>query len=337
VGNVTSTGAGACATSAGGFGVPTTNVACALLESSRRTIVDLSRFSAGGPVAAVPRHLPMNIDMAALAAALASLDTGELGEVLGGRSFNGIIYVTSTWRDGGPPSISAPPLNRPPLQAKLSGGQAIVVGVRPMCRTDAECDSFVAPDIVRIINATSLAGLPRGVTIVTNLPVQIVGDTNIDVASETSFLVGGDTVTLLSSSYTDGHHTVGPDSATGSIALLSSTARPLAAATQYRVAVLAGQTLSTPARSSHGVDGFFRVWEKWSNRPVVRGAVVVGFSPVFSQHPWPPPNTGSSPGTPSGDLRQPIDFALDGDVAAVGRAPPGVPVAQQVQTRSWEQ
>jgi hypothetical protein len=51
------------------------------------------------------RILPINIDVAALQAALADCSTGELGSYFpgtcgaagGGRTFNGIVYVTATW------------------------------------------------------------------------------------------------------------------------------------------------------------------------------------------------------------------------------------------------
>jgi hypothetical protein len=303
--------AGACSATA--FAAPTSaQVPCALLDSAARTVVDPARFTPGS--AAPPRVLPLNIDVAALAAALASTDPGELGAQLAGRPFNGIVYVTSTWSTALGPSISSPPLGRPPLQNL----PAVVSGVRPLCTT--ACSTSAAPDVVRIVNAASLAGFPRGLSIVTNLPVQIVGAANIDAAAPGSFLIGGDTVTLLSSAYTDQQAVTAPAS------------RPVALATQYRVAAIAGQTLSTAGQGSHGIDGFFRVGEAWPTPPVVVGAVVVGFSPVYSQHPWPPPA-----GSPAADLRQTIEFSRDPDLRLAGRAPPGVPVTQQVQTRSWEQ
>ncbi len=247
---------------------------------------------------------PINIDVAALAFALANGVTGELGERLihHNVAWNGIIYVTSTWGS----SLA----NRPTLQTIPSS----VTTPRPRCGDAAiiPCPG-VAPDVVRVVNADNLSAFGRGLTIATNLPVLVQGPVN--TAGDIPFLVAGDTVTVLSTNWND---TAPPPTASVPMA-------------PFRMSVITGQGRATGGQRHHGTDGVVRVWEDWTgHRPVLRGAIIVTHFPVYAQHPY---QESSPPSTRFPGLIHVWDMAL----GAPGGAPPGVPVIQQINARSWEQ
>ncbi len=166
------------------------------------------------------RLLPINVDVAALVGALQDCTNGELGSYFpgtcgaGGRKFNGVVYVTSTWprqmdgmgsttatstfatlapfNDGDPNGNQRHPM---PLCSPQAGPVNDAAGepLLPCNGTNRSNGAF--PNVVRVFNArhvnpestTSYAGvsikhgtLENGLTIATNLPIIAQGDVNVD-------------------------------------------------------------------------------------------------------------------------------------------------------------
>ena len=165
------------------------------------------------------RLLPINVDVAALLGALQDCTNGELGSYfpgtcgVGGRKFNGIVYITSTWPKqmtglGTTAATSTfatlAPFNTAagntqlPMNLCSPNPQQVndIIGTTPLSKcADIERTGGAFPNVVRVFNArhvrpattTTYAGvsikndtLPQGLTIATNLPIIAQGDINVD-------------------------------------------------------------------------------------------------------------------------------------------------------------
>jgi hypothetical protein len=189
--------------------------------------------------------------------------------------------------------------------------------------------AVAGPDVVRVVNAASLAAFPRGLTIATNLPMLVQGPVNDGTAP---LMLAADTITLLSTSFDDA---VAVNAGGASITLPTSTRPERSSAETYRFSAIVGQAKGSPGRPNLGHDGALRVWERWLSRPTLRGALIVGFYPVYDQREVPAASVVN--GSPGHDLRPGLELIWDQTLGIPGRSPPGVPVAQQVRARSWEQ
>jgi hypothetical protein len=175
------------------------------------------------------RLLPINFDVAAFIGALKTCTNKELGSYFpgscsggggGDRSFNGVVYISSTWPGsmdglGSTPATSRFPKLWPfqpaddndrllnstlpmslcakaarPLKDATGG---TVFPTTPCTNLGRSAGAF--PNFVRVINAAHInpptsgtfagvtipaGALPGGLTIATNLPIAVVGDANID-------------------------------------------------------------------------------------------------------------------------------------------------------------
>ncbi len=192
------------------------------------------------------RRLPVNFDIDALKQALIcpAVPNGELGCYFGagrpmGRDFNGIIYVTHTWPSqmnlNAPAEVPYSGAVSDPAQAPashLASQQALPF---PLCSADSSvlpggragqsfdgssgvfripnCSSSTMsrPGLLRIVNGRDLvSSFPNGLSIVSNLPVYLVGDynatSNVSSANATPWipaLVGGDVVYVISNEWSD--------------------------------------------------------------------------------------------------------------------------------------
>jgi len=160
------------------------------------------------------RELPINIDVAALGRASVSLANRELGTT----GWNGVLWISSSWPDRatGAPIPEAGGVDDPAQPVADPGGQRALPG--PLCSDDAAgsalagdfkvpaCDDDAPrPTIVRLMNGADLRAFGRrGLVIVSDLPVVIVGDWNQqrDTADIPSVVVA-DRVVGVSPDWTD--------------------------------------------------------------------------------------------------------------------------------------
>lgn len=234
-----------------------------------------------------------------------------------GRAFNGVIFISGTWPqsldgfDGGQPTM-------PPIQGnQFDTNQMLTVHPSqqralpyPLCSnspTDSpsglagqsfdrnaannrrfvipSCSSYgtsfsAYPNAVRIHGGENLkpSVLTKGLSIVSNLPVYLLGNynTHSDVSTVTSTpwvpsLVAGDQLTFLSSAWSDpvDHWTAG--------------VQPLEVAgnTTYNTALMTGYAR---ASGTNGIQGIPALVEDWSGKTMTtNGSIVVGFYPVYQR------------------------------------------------------
>jgi len=339
------------------------------IEGTRSGFVDRRVALAVNESAA--RILPLNFDVAAFVQALQDNDPGELGAMFPGGSFNGIIWIGNSWpgHDGGfttnpasgtfasnAPVVALDANNRfalPPLP--LCGAGAAVLSAANGGLGDVAqvaCNSAGLPRVnaVRVHNASAIdpAILPRGLSIVTNGPMYVLGDVNtsslvaavpdpvpgtprmIDPAGPwVPMLVAGDAVTLLSTNWQD---QVG-DRAFGVAPVqfnsgCNDAAKPASvSATQTTVvsAILAGH-VETGTSIGGGINNFPRFLECWSGvRSRIIGSMVIGFRSVFQRSrfhlfAYRPPNR---------------DWSFDTNFANPTMQPPGTPLFDVQATRRW--
>jgi hypothetical protein len=154
------------------------------------------------------RELPMNIDVAALGRALTTGGPKELG---GASAWNGVLWISSTWpgRSTGA-SIPEPVADAQGQQAlpealcsddeagtTIAGAQVV-----PACD-----DAAPRATMVRVMNGDDLRVFgSKGLAIVTDLPLVIVGDWNTHDDSGTTIksLLAADRIIAVSSDWTDG-------------------------------------------------------------------------------------------------------------------------------------
>jgi hypothetical protein len=179
------------------------------LRATRAGFQDLRmRDALGGGDTEKYRMLPMNIDVGALAAALADASGAELGAHFAPGTFGGVIYIASSWPTVLDGASSLATVQGPaPLWPTVHDTAGADPGVpdpasfaiendrlpRALCASGATPRSWAAGwsanacggagtvfNSVRIINASTLDPVvfPRGLSIVTHLPAYVVGDTN---------------------------------------------------------------------------------------------------------------------------------------------------------------
>lgn len=203
----------------------------------------------------------------------------------------------------------------------------------PEC-SDTDPSHRARPNALRVYHASLIpkAIFPRGLTIGTNLPVYLLGDTNTTSGTDANewvpFQVAGDAVTLLSNAWNDGNlHAKGRVDWASTSAIDGAGQRD-AVPTSYWVTLFGGEVRSTPAAFSGGLINFPRFLEYWTGQPcVIRGSLVEGFSSVFQGERW----------KLYGYYRPPLrDWAFDPQLEHVANQPPGTPTFDVSAIRSWK-
>jgi hypothetical protein len=193
---------------------------------------------------------------------------------------------------------------------------------------------------VRVWRASTItpAILPRGLTIATNGPIYVLGDTNtfsrsgppphlprIDNPANqwVPLMIAGDAVTLLSNNWTD----VGRE---WNAAALPATRYTLltptdAAPTTYVMAILGGHVERVAPDGSGGVNNFPRFLEAWTGQSAtIHGSLVAGFRSVYQDQGFIAPE--GFPTFAPGPYRPPVrNWSFDPNFAIPANQPPGSP------------
>lgn len=174
------------------------------------------------------------------------------------------------------------------------------------------------PNALRVVNGANLNGarLPRGISIISNLPVYLVGDfnTSSNISSSTatpwvSSLVGGDKVVLISNNWNDSRSgwSVDPNSI-----------NRVATNTRYNVALLTEPSSTLTS-----------LLEDWAGRDLtVNGSMVYGYNAVYALH----ENTCCGNRTYDPPNR---NFNFDPHFGLITNQPPGTPVFPVSAVSMW--
>jgi hypothetical protein len=165
-------------------------------------------------------------------------------------------------------------------------------------------------------------GHADGLTIASNLPMYLLGNTNetsvTTSASETSWtplLVAADQLALQSRSWTDGNSGWGTEAA-------DTIGVRIASETTWSMSVLAGWAPTAEdelSAFSGGVQGFLRTVEDWSNiNALFTGSLDIAFSSVHYR--WAPADNDNAAVPPEWSM------VFDPHLAFQSNAPPGAPV-----------
>jgi len=293
------------------------------------------------------RVLPLNFNVDAFVEALQDTSPGELGSHFPlGLGDEAVVWIANTWPGwlSGFPNGAAtkPPLQpnaelmdllgtTPRLPLPLCGGSGALAGT--VNKMACASSGMVAPTAVRVWNAQTIKPdvLPRGLTIVSNGPMYVLGDTNVgsltagvpglarteDPAGNwVPLMVGGDAVTLLSNKWSDQERRWSVASVAAKYPVANCTPADTVKTT-FVLAVLGGHVERTSSNASGGVQNFPRFLECWNTvDAVIHGSLVAGYRSVyqdqgFSLGPYRPPNrlwkfdpnlakpANQPPGTPS--------------------------------------
>jgi hypothetical protein len=197
-----------------------------------------------------------------------------------------------------------------------------------------------------VLSAAAVGQLPRGLSIVSNLPVYVVGDVNItsDAYADPSdqarhwvpFLVGGDVVHPLSNFWNDGNARWATSN--GQLARRASV-------TRYYMEMLSGWGMTVATASSGGLHNFPRALENWGSGTtancrgtgdfaggcpaIIHGSLVIGHNRVTTSWPFRDAN---------GDIgRSPPrrDWGFDPHLNDLEKQPPGTPLFDVSAVRQW--
>jgi hypothetical protein len=331
-----------------------------LLEGTREGFRDThaDRFASTNRA----NRFSINIDLAALQEALADTNPGELGQYFAPphAPFNGIVYVTSddsafiaNRTDVALATTASAPLTVPidsnsvgktPFVDDVSRGlawpptvtapaQPIINAVRVYNARNVDKNSGLPPTLV----ATGM--LPKGITIASNLPMYALGDVNKSSALNPTadwrpILLTGDVVHMLSNNWSDNYagwddFTRKEDGSSETKMDPNDNARKIrvAAETTYLFEIIGGMAQTTPAKQSGGLHNFIRFMEDWTGIEAhIRGSLVVGHYPVFSQHSWQCCDPYSPPRR---------DFGYDTHLDDLNNQPPGAPIYDVQAIRGW--
>lgn len=189
--------------------------------------------------------------------------------------------------------------------------------------------------------------MPTGLTVVSNLPVYLLGDANITSDAFAApnapgthwvpFLVGGDVVHPLSNAWNDQRArwalSIGRDNHT------HRNPNRAASVTRYYIELLSGWGPSTGTAGSGGIHNFPRKLENWGScngvggafsdgcPAIILGSMIIGHTQVYS-----PPFSESSTG------RNPPrrDWGFDEHLSSLDRQPPGAPLFDVAAVRQWQ-
>jgi hypothetical protein len=201
------------------------------------------------------------------------------------------------------------------------------------------------PNALRIIHAWKIdpTVFPKGLSIVTNGPVYLLGDTNAFSQGKLPanqggdwrpLMVAGDATTFVSNAWTDNDFDW--SDAAGSF----SGTRNAPTNTTYLVATIAGNVETSSTDWGGGVNNFPRFIEKWSASaagaaPLVHtyitGSLVSAFRSVYQWQPW-----DTSAGSVMIYYPPQRDWAYDINLALPANQPPGTPSFFVQATERWQ-
>jgi hypothetical protein len=309
-----------------------------------------------------------------------------------GHTFNGIVYIAATWPGSmaSPPLANLQGANDNDATQPANTAHAQRELPYPLCAAGAvalagpfqhpDCDDYWAGpglraqiNAVRIINARNIdvdgstdpaypdtagfpaiAGgeLPRGLTVVTHLPLYVLGDVNMSSHVKVTnpadagyrwrpVLLAGDVVSLQSNAWSDAssrwHETVDCRVAggTGTCAALPTWPRT-ASRTNVHAQLIGGLAMTTPAALdnagavySGGLELFLRPLEDWpGGQPLVfKGGMLVTHLPVFAV---------DEPRMVDGIASRPVvDSDFDLHFTDPRNAAPGAPLFDVSVVRQW--
>lgn len=198
-----------------------------------------------------------------------------------------------------------------------------------------------------VLSATAVGQLPDGLSIITNLPIYVVGDVNLtsdawapagSAAHWVPVLIGGDVVHLLSNAWDDAN-----------ARWAQSTARQtrVASVARYHAEILGGWGMSVASAASGGLHNFPRALEDWSSGDsgdcgglgdfsgacpsIIRGSLVIGHHRVYTS--W---RFREGPGIDVHTRRPPRrDWGFDPHLIDIDRQPPGTPLFDVSAVRQW--
>ena len=247
--------------------------------------------------------------------------------------------------------VSGPLQNVRPTAVRLINGRTLNFNRDDRCGRAGECVPVLTSNTG---NARSAKGtLPRGLNVVSNVPVYVVGDMNLTSEVENvrtgeraddwiPFMVAGDTVTTLSNNWTDRDARWDLSSSDSRVGFGRDFPDPrTAASTRYNMLVLTGlvsagvhgasaNDVVSVGRSGGGLPSALRLMENWRNAAhVFRGSLVLGWMPLYTR--W----KVSVPGGRS--FFPPIirDWQFDRHLNATVNQPPDSPVFDVTALRSW--
>lgn len=195
--------------------------------------------------------------------------------------------------------------------------------------TIPSCDSAVSatsrPNAIRLINASTidLSRFSKGLSIVTNLPLYVMGSTNVNSSATAPaslcgtaqpgwipMMVGADAVSLLSNAWIDSNSPWDNSKAFSSRVATTST---------YRLSFISGIVDTVDASNySGGIENFPRFLENWTNVTAnLSGAMVVGYSSVYQRQKWGGASVYSAP------IRA---WSFDTHLELMSCQPPGTPM-----------
>jgi hypothetical protein len=194
--------------------------------------------------------------------------------------------------------------------------------------------------------------LPGGLNFITNVPVYIVGDVNqtsevndiqtgVKATDWVPFMIAADTVTTLSNAWDDDSSRWSVETDNNNLEASGGEIRP-ASSTRYHMLLLTGinaagafgnnNAIATLAESGGGLPNAMRLMEDWRSEGAthtLRGALVLGWNPVYTQ--WKVSAVNRRSYLPP-LLR---DWQFDRHLNATINQPPDSPVFDVAAVRSW--
>jgi hypothetical protein len=223
-------------------------------------------------------------------------------------------------------------------------------------RVNSNTPPIAAPDVAEpgfipafptapVLSAAALGRLPKGISIISNLPVYVVGDVNItsdawdDPANNRPWvpvLIGGDVVHLLSNFWNDTNARWAESNG-------QQTRRAMV--TRYYMEMLSGWGMSVAAGASGGIHNFPRALENWGSGTaancrgtgdfstacpaIIRGSMVIGHNRVYTSWRFVDGNgqIGRSPPR--------RDWGFDDHLLDLEKQPPGTPLFDVAAVKQW--
>jgi len=223
-------------------------------------------------------------------------------------------------------------------------------------RVNSNTPPIAAPDVAEagfipafpgapVLSAAALGRLPNGISIISNLPVYVVGDVNItsdawdDPANNRPWvpvLIGGDVVHPLSNFW---------DDTNARWALSNGQQQRPAMVTRYYMEMLSGWGMSVAAEPSGGIHNFPRALEDWGSGTtanckgtgafstacpaIIRGSMVIGHNRVYTSWRFVDGNGSIGRSPPR------RDWGFDDHLLDLEKQPPGTPLFDVAAVKQW--
>jgi|GEM_PF-706994 len=254
-----------------------------------------------------------------------------------------------------------PDCNNPATYTRINGIRIInarrINSNTPPTETPAITNAASLPPFpgAPVLSAAAVGQLPRGLSLITNLPVYVVGDVNItsDAYADPTdgarhwvpFLIGGDVVHPLSNAWDDANARWALSNGRQSIPVAGGSRTRRASVTRYYMEMLSGWGMTVATASSGGLHNFPRALEDWGSGTatncrgtgdfaggcpaIIHGSLVIGHNRVYTSWPFRDAN---------GDIgRSPPrrDWGFDPHLNDLEQQPPGTPLFDVAAVRQW--